>query len=137
MFLSSPAIILTAAVTLIAASLAMLFALGAGRTRSRLRIDAPVMSGHPELERALRIQGNTVEQLAAFLPALWLAALFFPGWWAPLLGLIWCAGRILYAFTYGDYRARFPGFALTVIPTTALIVLAAVGIFNAWMASGA
>jgi glutathione S-transferase len=137
MFLSSPALILTAAVSLLAATLTLLFALGVGRTRSRLRIDAPAMSGHPELERALRIQGNTVEQLVVFLPVLWLAALFFQGWWAPLLGLVWCAGRILYAVTYGDYRARFPGFAMTVIPTTILIVLAAIGIVQAWLANAA
>ena len=135
MLLSSPAIILTAAVSLLAAILGLLFAFGAGRTRSRLRIDAPAMSGHPELERALRIQGNTVEQLVVFLPALWLAALYFQGWWAPILGLIWCLGRVLYAFTYGDYRARFPGFALTALPTVILMVLATVGIFNAWTAS--
>jgi glutathione S-transferase len=137
MLLASPAIILTAAVSLLAVILALLFALAAGRTRSRLRIDAPAMSGHPELERALRIQGNTVEQLVIFLPALWLAALYFQGWWAPLLGLVWCAGRIVYAFTYGDYRARFPGFALTVLPTVILMVLAALGLFGAWTASAA
>jgi len=135
MTLSSPALILTAAVTLLALLIALAFAIGVGRTRARVRIDAPAMGGHPELERALRIQGNTVEQLVLFLPALWLAALYFPGWWAPILGLIWCLGRIVYSIAYGDHRARRPGFILTVIPTLILIILAAVGITNAWLAS--
>jgi glutathione S-transferase len=95
------------------------------------------MSGPRELEYALRIQGNTVEQIVIFLPALWLAALYFPGWAAPILGLIWCLGRILYSFIYGDRHQRFPGFALTIFPTLTLIVLAGIGIFNAWIASAA
>ena len=41
------------------------------------------MTGAPELERALRVQGNTVEQFVIFLPALWLAALYFQGWVPP------------------------------------------------------
>ena len=135
MLLSSPAIILTAAVTLLAAILTLLFAIGVGRTRRRVGIDAPAMAGHPDLERALRIQGNTVEQLVVFLPALWLAALYFQGWWAPLLGMVWCLGRVLYAFTYGTHRDRLPGFALTVLPTVILMILAGIGIFAAWTAS--
>ena len=135
MILSSPAIILTAAVSLLAVILALAFAIRVGRTRRRVGIDAPAMGGHPDLERALRIQGNTVEQLVIFLPALWLAALYFQGWWAPLLGLVWCLGRILYAATYGGHRDRLPGFALTVLPTLILMILAGIGIFSAWAAS--
>jgi glutathione S-transferase len=137
MFLSSPAIILTAAVTLLAVLISLAFAIGVGRARRRAGIDAPAMSGAPDLERALRIQGNTVEQFVIFLPSLWLAALYFQGWWAPILGLIWCLGRVIYAFVYGDHKARFPGFALTIFPTIILWVLAAIGIVQAWMASSA
>ena len=137
MLLSAPAIILTAAVTLLAVIISLAFAIGVARTRRRTRIDAPAMGGHPDLDRALRIQGNTVEQLLIFLPALWLAALYFPGWWAPILGLVWCLGRIVYAFVYGNVGQRFPGFALTIFPTLILIVLAASGIFNAWTVAAA
>ena len=135
MLLSAPSIILTAAVTLLTLLIKLAFVWGVGSARRRARIDAPAMSGDPGLERALRIQGNTVEQLVVFLPALWLAALYFQGWWAPILGLIWCLGRIVYGFTYGDYRARFLGFLLTLLPTAILIILAAIGIFSAWTAS--
>ena len=137
MLLSAPAIILTAAVTLLAVLISIAFAIHVARSRIRVGVDAPAMSGPRELEYALRIQGNTVEMLVIFLPSLWLAALYFPGWAAPILGLIWCAGRILYAFVYGDRAARFPGFALTIFPTLTLMILAAIGVFNAWVASSA
>ncbi len=137
MLLSAPAIILTAAVTMLAVLISLAFAIGVARARRRTGIDAPAMSGSPDLERALRIQGNTVEQFVIFLPALWLAALYFQGWWAPVIGLVWCLGRIIYSFIYGDAKARFPGFALTIFPTLILIVLAIIGIVKAWMAASA
>ena len=137
MLLSAPAIILTAAVTMLAVLISLAFAIGVARARKRTGIDAPAMSGSPDLERALRIQGNTVEQFVIFLPALWLAALYFQGWWAPVIGLVWCLGRIVYSFIYGDAKARFPGFALTIFPTLILIVLAIIGIVRAWLAASA
>jgi glutathione S-transferase len=137
MLLSSPAIILTAAVTLLAVLISLAFAIRVARTRDRSKIDAPAMSGSRDLEYALRVQGNTVEQFVMFVPSLWLAALYFPDWWAPILGLVWCLGRIVYSFVYGDAKSRFPGFALTIFPTIILWILAAIGIVEAWMATAA
>jgi uncharacterized membrane protein YecN with MAPEG domain len=137
MLLSSPAIILTAAVTLLAVLVSLAFAIRVARARRRTGVNAPAMTGPQELEYALRVQGNTVEQIVIFLPSLWLAALYFPGWWAPVLGLIWCLGRVIYCFVYGgEARQRFPGFGLTVLPTIILWILAAIGVAQAWMASG-
>jgi glutathione S-transferase len=135
MLLSSPAIILTAAVNLLAVLISLAFAIRVARARGRTRIDAPAMTGSQDLEYALRVQGNTVEQFVMFVPSLWLAALYFPGWWAPILGLIWCLGRIVYAFVYGNAKSRFPGFALTIFPTIILWILAAIGVVQAWLAS--
>mgnify|MGYP001554626558 CR=1 FL=1 len=135
MLLSAPAIILTAAVTLLAVLISVAFAIKVARARIATGVDAPAMSGPRELEYALRIQGNTVEMLVIFLPSLWLAALYFPGWAAPILGVVWCVGRIVYAIVYGDRAQRFPGFALTIFPTLTLIVLAGIGIVQAWLAS--
>lgn len=135
MILAAPAIILTAAVTLLAVAISLAFAIGVARARRRTQIDAPAMSGSPDLERALRIQGNTVEQAVMFLPSLWLAALYFQGWWVPVLGLVWCLGRIVYAFVYAGYKSRFPGFALTIFPTIILWLLAVIGIVRAWAAN--
>jgi glutathione S-transferase len=136
MTLSAPATVLTAAVTILAVLISLAFAIGVARARRETQIDAPAMTGHPRLEQALRIQGNTVEQFVLFLPALWVAALYFQGWVPPIIGLIWCLGRILYAFTYGNVTKRFPGFALTIFPTLILIVLAIIGIVQAWVANG-
>ena len=137
MTLAAPATILTGIVTLLAVLISLAFAIHVGRTRQKVRIDAPAMTGHPDLERALRIQGNTVEMIVIFLPSLWLAALYFQGWLPPAIGLVWCLGRILYAWSYGTHKQRFPGFALTVIPTLILVVLAAIGLIGAWGASAA
>ncbi len=135
MQISAPAIVLTAAVTLLAVLISLAFAMGVARTRRTTRIDAPAMTGDPRLEKALRIQGNTVEQMLLFLPSLWIAALYFQGWWAPILGLVWCLGRVIYAFVYGNQTQRFPGFALTIFPTLILIVLGIIGVVNAWSVS--
>ncbi len=132
MMLSAPATLLTAAVTLLAVLISIAFAIRVARARRRTGIDAPAMAGARDLEYALRVQGNTVEQFVVFLPALWLAALYFQGWAPPIIGLVWCLGRIVYAFVYGTAKQRFPGFALTIFPTLILVVLAIIGLVQAW-----
>ena len=93
------------------------------------------MTGDPKLERAIRIQGNTLEQFVIFVPALWLATLYFQGWFAPALGLVWCLGRVIYAAQYLGDRNRSIGFALSMWPTILLVILALIGIERAWTAT--
>jgi uncharacterized membrane protein YecN with MAPEG domain len=88
MTLSAPAMLLTAAVTLLAVLISIFFAINVARNRRVTGIDAPAMTGDPRLERALRIQGNTLEQFVVFVPSLWLAAIYFQGWAPPILGLV-------------------------------------------------
>jgi len=134
MLLSAPAIILTAAVTLLAVLVSFSTSMIVARARKACGIQPPAMSGDPRLERALRVQGNTVEQFLLFLPVLWVAALYFPGWWVPILGLVWCVGRVLYAIGYmADPKKRELGFALTILPTMALLVVGIIGLVRAWM----
>jgi uncharacterized membrane protein YecN with MAPEG domain len=136
--LASPAIILTAAVTLLTVLVMVYAFVLVGRMRSRHGIHAPAMTGHPEVERALRIQGNTVEQVVIFLPLLWVAALYFQGWWAPALGTVWCVGRIVYAVGYlADAKKRSLGFMISILASLGLLVLAIIGIVQAWMAANA
>lgn len=136
MLLSAPAIILTAAATLLAVLVTFGTSIVVARARTATGIHAPAMSGDPRLERALRVQGNTVEQFVIFLPALWVAALYFPGWWAPILGLVWCLGRVVYAAGYmADPKKREVGFALTILPTLALLLLGIIGLVRAWLAT--
>lgn len=138
MLLSAPAVILTAAVTLLAVLICIGFAMLVSRTRRAVGIFPPAMSGDPRLERALRVQGNTVEGFIAFLPSLWLAALYFQGWIPPVVGFAWCLGRILFAIGYmKDPKSRRFGFAISILSVLILVVLAAVGIISAWMAASA
>lgn len=137
MLLSSPAVILTGFVTLLAILISIVMAIRVGRARNRVKIDAPAMVGHPDLECALRVQGNTVEQMTIFLPALWLASLSFQGWFPPAIGAIWCLGRIVYIFGYtmDAPGKRAPGFVMSMLSVIALVILAAIGLVQAWMAS--
>ncbi|HEY2011251.1 MAG TPA: MAPEG family protein [Rhizomicrobium sp.] len=135
MTLSAPATLLSAIATLLAVLVALWTAILVARVRGRVGIKPPVMTGSPDLECALRVQANTVEQFIIFLPALWLAALYFQGWIPGILGLLWCLGRIVYALGYraAKPQAREPGFFISILSTLALIVLAAIGIVRAWM----
>ncbi|HEX2760498.1 MAG TPA: MAPEG family protein [Rhizomicrobium sp.] len=136
MMLAAPATLLTAVVTLLAVLIAIGTAILVARARRTSGIQPPAMSGDPRLERALRVQGNTVEGFIVFLPALWMAALYFQGWVPPIIGLVWCLGRIAYAVGYmSDASRRHVGFFICMMSILALIVLAAIGIIGAWSAS--
>jgi glutathione S-transferase len=136
--LAAPATILTAAVTLLALLIAIGFAMLVARTRRSTGIQAPAMGGDPRLERALRVQGNTMESFIVFVPALWLAALYFQGWVPPIIGLVWCLGRIIFAVGYmASADKRHVGFAISMLAVLALVILAAIGLFEAWTATNA
>ena len=136
MMLSAPATLLTGLVTLLAILVTIGTAMLVARVRTQTGVQPPAMSGHPSVERALRVQGNTVESFIVFLPALWLAALYFQGWIPPIIGLVWCLGRIAYAVGYmSDASRRHVGFFICMMSILALIVLAAIGIIGAWSAS--
>ena len=135
MLLATPAIILTAAVTILAALICQWTAIRVGRVRRRHKIDSPAMTGAPELERALRVQGNTVEQIVIFLPLLWVAALYshYTGWLVPLIGLVWCLGRIFYGISYmAGPEKRHIAFAVCAFASLALAVLGVIGLVQAW-----
>ncbi len=116
----------------IVAALALLeylvFVFRAGRARGIHGVPAPATSGHPDFERNLRVQENTVEQLVIFLPALFLFARFVSESVAAGLGLVFVVGRALYARAYvTDPARRGPGFLLTLLPNAVLTLGALVG----------
>lgn len=92
--------------------------LGVGAARGKSGIDAPAMTGDPILERAVRIQANTLESLPIFLPSLWLCHLFWlpqdpTGLIVAAIGCLWIVGRILYALAYAkDPGKRSTGFLI-------------------------
>ena len=112
----------------------LIFLLQCGRARGRLGIPAPATTGHPEFERALRVQYNTIEQLVIFLPALFGFARFASPTWAAALGAVFVAGRALYARAYlRDPAKRGPGFGLTLGANVALLAGATIGALSEWL----
>jgi glutathione S-transferase len=93
-----------------------------GRARRRHGVKAPATSGHELFERAFRVHGNTLEQLVAFLPALFMASVYWPNAIVAGIGAVYVAGRFLYRHEYlSDPASRRPGFLLTVIPIFVLL----------------
>ncbi|HLY54425.1 MAG TPA: MAPEG family protein [Stellaceae bacterium] len=93
-----------------------------GRARGRHGIQAPAVTGHPEFERAFRVQQNTMEQLVVFLPSLYLFSFAVSPLWGGALGLVWSAARILYAVSYlRDPATRGPGFGISALITLVLL----------------
>ena len=106
----------------------ILFVTLVGRARGRYGVKAPATTGPEPFERALRVQTNTLEQLVAFMPAVLLADVYWPWPVVSGLGLVYLIGRFVYWRAYlRDPSARALGFALTMLPTIAALVLAAIG----------
>lgn len=100
-----------------------------GRVRGRVKIAAPAMTGNSELERALRVQANAVEFAPILFPSLWLAAFWSGDARAAILGLVWLAGRVLYALSYyRDAAKRGPGFMIQALAVIALALLGFAGV---------
>lgn len=122
--------------TILAVAFYLFTAARVGKARGELGIAAPATVGHPLFERAYRVQMNTLEQLAAFLPLLWLTAVYpMPVTWiAPLVGLAWVVGRILYLRAYmRDPKTRAMGAMTTGLASVALLALAIAGVLRAGM----
>ena len=100
-----------------------LFGFQVARARGRYGVPAPATSGHEVFERHFRVQMNTLEQLVMFLPALWMFSSFVSPLWAAALGVVFLLGRAIYAVTYvRDPKSRALGFALTALPTLAMLI---------------
>ena len=130
--LSSYALASPSLVTLAALITYQGLVLAVGRARLRYGVRPPATTGPDGFERVLRAQQNTLEQLPVFLPALWLASLYADPRVAGITGMVWVGARIAYAVGYAQAsEKRAPGFALSFLASTLLLVLAAVGLFQA------
>ena len=126
-----------ALVTVLALLQFFAFGFAVGRARTKYGIHAPAMSGHEVFERYVRVQMNTLEQLMIFLPALGMFARFVSPLWAAGFGAVFIVGRAIFAFTYvRDPKSRALGFALTALPSLAMLLWIAAWAFNA-IAKGA
>jgi len=118
----------TEIITLLALLEYLAFAILVGRARGQYGVKAPAVTGHEMFERAYRVQMNTLELLVLFLPALWLASRYFSTSWTAGLGAVFLIGRILYARSYvRDPASRSAGFALSILPTLALLGMGLAG----------
>lgn len=112
-------------VTLLAVAVFFGCGVAVGRGRGKYKIDAPATTGHPDFERLFRVQMNTLEALALFLPALWIAARYADPRIVGGLGLAWVVARIWYAVAYANAAMkRGPGFGLGMLATIALWAIA-------------
>jgi glutathione S-transferase len=112
---------LTALVTLLAILFFCFTCVNVSLSRAKTGIKVPAMSGHPDFERAFRIQMNTLEWMPIFLPSLWLFAVYISDPIAAAIGAVWIVGRIVYFIGYSKAAAkRGPGFAIQGIAAIAL-----------------
>lgn len=111
----------TAIVTLLAVLFYFYTSVNVARARAMYGVKAPAMSGHPDFERAFRVQMNTLEWMPIFLPSLWLFAIYLNDRVAAAIGVVWIIGRIVYLTGYMEAAAkRGPGFAVQAFASTAL-----------------
>jgi glutathione S-transferase len=137
------AVPLASIVTILACILYLMTGVTVARMRGKHKIDAPAVTGHPEFERAYRVQMNTLEAFPIFLSGLWLASLFMPArlsaiWWLPAaLGVAWIIGRYMYMQGYlVEPSKRSTGFLISALAQIVLLLLALVGTVMSWPSTG-
>jgi uncharacterized membrane protein YecN with MAPEG domain len=112
----------TALVTLLALLVYFSMSLQVGRARGKCGISPPAMTGDPLLERAVRVQSNTLEFLPIFLVSLWLFAIYWNELVAASMGLIWIIGRLLYSAGYmAEPAKRSTGFLIQLLAIAVLL----------------
>ena len=97
--------------------------------RQKYGIKAPATTGNPDFERIFRVQMNTLENVAMFVPSLWLFGLYVSGLWASVAGVVWLFGRVWYVLGYSaEASKRGPGFGIGAFALATLAVGALIGV---------
>src|SRR5271168_1839524 len=110
-------------VTALAVLQFIVFGFKVGSARGRYGIKAPAITGNEIFERLFRVQQNTLEQLIAFLPGIYLFSHYFSPLVAAVLGVVYLIGRELYSYSYAkDPAKRGLGYGLTFVPMVILVV---------------
>jgi len=121
-------------VSLLAIAQYLCFAFCVAMARGRYGVKAPATVGDERFERYYRVQLNTLELLAAFLPTLWIAAQYWNAAAIAAIGAVYLVGRLLYFRAYvRDPGSREIGFVLSLTPIALLLVAGLIGIAMAWM----
>ena len=99
-----------------------------GRARGSTGLKAPAVSGNETFERIYRVQMNTLELMVMLLPALFVAARYWPATWVAGLGVVYLLGRFIYWRAYVSApSSRALGFALSMLPVMMLVLMGLAG----------
>ncbi|MES2042399.1 MAG: MAPEG family protein [Pseudomonadota bacterium] len=113
----------TALVTIVALLVYFWMSLQVARARGKCGIHPPAMTGDQVMERAIRVQSNTLEWLPIFLAGLWLFALYWNEMVAAGLGVVWIVGRLIYSAGYmADPAKRSTGFLIQILACMVLLL---------------
>lgn len=105
-----------------------------GRARGKAGIKAPATTGDPVFERHFRAHQNSLEQMVAVIPALWMFGYYVQAEIAALIGVVYLIGRSLYYRSYvADPASRGPGFGIGYLATIVLILGGLVGAGLDWL----
>ena len=105
----------------------LVFAGMVGKARGKFGVRAPAVTGDERFERIYRVQMNTQELLVALLPALYVAARYWPPLVVAGLGAVYLLGRVLYWRAYvANPSARGLGYMLSIVPVFGLALAALV-----------
>lgn len=116
-------------VGLLAVAQYLCFSFCVAMARGRYGVKAPATTGDERFERYYRVQMNTLELLAALLPALWIAAQYWNAAAIAAIGVVYLLGRLLYFRAYvRDPGSREIGFILSLAPIAVLLLAGFVGI---------
>jgi len=115
-------------VTVLAVLQFIVFGFQVGGARGKYGVTAPATTGHEIFERIFRIQQNTLELLVGFIPGIYLFSRYFNPLWAAALGVIYLAGRQIYAASYlKEPSKRSLGYGLSFLPVAALLIGGLIG----------
>lgn len=119
-------------VTILAVLQFIVFGIKVGSARERFGVKAPAIAGNETFECYFRVQQNTLEQLVAFLPGIYLFSHYWNPFWAAGLGVVYLIGRELYSMGYVKAPAkRSTGFLVSGLPVVVLLVGALIGAIRA------
>ena len=91
-------------------------------------------TGDPNFERHFRVQQNTLEQLAIFIPAIWLFGFYINANAAAALGLVFMLGRVLYLRGYvAEPAKRGLGFLISELAQVILLLGGIGGATAVWL----
>jgi hypothetical protein len=118
-----------ALVTVAAIAQLLVFQWRVGKGRNAFNVPGPTTTGPERWNRFNRVHLNTVENLVALLPLMWICAYVLHTWVATALGIVFVAARAGYSRTYvADPETRGRWAWLTGLSLYALIAGSVIGI---------